>query len=79
MELQQTIAAERATLPPLDTFVGQTMSQAQVTVLGTPGFSHQAYLPVMVHEGGAGISTPVNSMWQGKVCLLLCIFTGQCE
>lgn len=78
-ELQQRIASERAALPPLDTFVGQTMSQAQVTVLGTPGFSHQAYLPVMVYEDGAGIFTPGSTLSQGAGCLILCILTGQCE
>ncbi|MBK7916613.1 MAG: hypothetical protein IPJ94_10195 [Chloroflexi bacterium] len=41
--LQQAIAAERAKLPPFDSFVGLTMEQARGSVVG-----YGVYLPMVV-------------------------------
>jgi hypothetical protein len=46
-ELQQVIANERGDLPPFDTFVGQTMSAATLSVLGPPTLTEQTYLPLI--------------------------------
>lgn len=54
--LQQTIAEERAALPPFDTFVGQTMSDATLAILGVPTLTEQTYLPLLQHDNKSGES-----------------------
>lgn len=46
-QLQQVIATERAALPPFDSFVGQTMSAATLSILGPPTLTEQTYLPLV--------------------------------
>lgn len=43
LELQTAVAAERANLPPLTTFVGMTMAEARDLVMG-----YGVYLPLVV-------------------------------
>lgn len=84
--LQQTIVSERADLPPLDTFVGQTMSQAQVTVLGTePPLVDHTYLPLLLHTSTPGafastpnFSPPSREWGDQNFCLLTCQILGLC-
>lgn len=55
--LQQTIATERAALPPFDTFVGQTMSAAATSILGEPTFTEHTYLPLVGKESSATVTS----------------------
>lgn len=54
--LRQTIADERAALPALDSFVGQTMAAARAGVIGAD--ERVVYLPLIRTAGAAALSRP---------------------
>ncbi|WP_165360879.1 FG-GAP-like repeat-containing protein [Candidatus Chloroploca sp. Khr17] len=54
--LRQTITDERAALPALDSFVGQTMAEARANIIGTG--ERAVYLPLIRTPGGSLLSRP---------------------
>jgi hypothetical protein len=80
-DLQQDIAAERAALPNLDSFVGQTMVEARSAILGAP--SSHTYLPV-VRAGRAQALNQAqarqgNTPQQLAFCPVICLLAGVCH
>jgi hypothetical protein len=67
-QLQQVIAEERAALPPFDTFVGQTMSAATLSILGSPTFTEQTYLPLIQKDSATRFATDITSVRGGCDC-----------
>lgn len=61
-QLQQVIVEERAALPPFDTFVGQTMSAATLSILGSPSFTEHTYLPLIQNDSSPDFATDITSL-----------------
>jgi hypothetical protein len=87
--LQATLAAERSAMPPLDDFVGMTMTEARVTAVGpyrlllplaTNGMPVDWQSPAQVIPSQANVSRAIGpAAPHGGNCVLYCLFTGDCD